>query len=140
LLPPACDEFLYYDNLEGVEPHPSKDTGGSASSTGATSGTKDKKGSHGHRKAKAADPGPVPAEPEQVDSGGDGHGDEDGGHGCRPDLAVLVAQTLSGLQTSQAGEVTASVLKRTLVRKDPTFSEADYGFRAFGELLRHLAD
>ena len=37
-------------------------------------------------------------------------------------------------------EVTASVLKRTLVRKDPTFSEADYGFRAFGELLRHLAD
>ena len=58
----------------------------------------------------------------------------------RPDLAVLVAQTLSGLQSSQGGEVTASVLKRTLVRKDPTFSEADYGFRAFGELLRHLAD
>jgi hypothetical protein len=35
--------------------------------------------------------------------------------------------------------VTASTLKRTLLRKDPTFSEADYGFRAFGELLRHLA-
>jgi OST-HTH/LOTUS domain-containing protein len=27
-----------------------------------------------------------------------------------------------------------------LLRKDPTFSEAEYGFRAFGELLRHLAD
>jgi hypothetical protein len=35
--------------------------------------------------------------------------------------------------------VTASTLKRTLLRKDPTFSEADYGFRAFGELLRHLS-
>ena len=35
--------------------------------------------------------------------------------------------------------MTASTLKRTLLRKDPTFNEADYGFRAFGELLRHLA-
>ena len=32
----------------------------------------------------------------------------------------------------------ASSLKRALLRKDSTFSEADYGFRAFGELLRHL--
>ena len=30
------------------------------------------------------------------------------------------------------------MLKRALLRKDPTFSEADHGFRAFGELLRHL--
>jgi hypothetical protein len=29
-------------------------------------------------------------------------------------------------------------LKRALIRKDPTFTEADYGFRAFGEMLRHL--
>ncbi|WP_245712894.1 OST-HTH/LOTUS domain-containing protein [Micromonospora nigra] len=35
--------------------------------------------------------------------------------------------------------MTASRLKRTLLRKDPTFSESDYGFRTFGELLRHLA-
>jgi hypothetical protein len=36
--------------------------------------------------------------------------------------------------------VLASSLKRAIIRKDPTFSEADHGFRAFGELLRHLAD
>ena len=53
-------------------------------------------------------------------------------------LAVLVAQTISGLQRTSS-QVTASTLKRTLLRKDPTFNEADYGFRAFGELLRHLA-
>jgi len=29
-------------------------------------------------------------------------------------------------------------LKRAVLRKDSTFSEADYGFRGFGELLRHL--
>ena len=32
----------------------------------------------------------------------------------------------------------ASQLKRALLRKDPTFSETTYGFRSFGELLRHL--
>ena len=33
----------------------------------------------------------------------------------------------------------ASRLKRAILRKDPTFDEADHGFRRFGELLRHLA-
>jgi len=53
-------------------------------------------------------------------------------------LAALVAQTVAGLQRSSSGPVAASTLKRTLLRKDPTFNEADYGFRAFGELLGHL--
>ena len=56
----------------------------------------------------------------------------------RPDLEKLVTQTISGLQRSSGGAVLASTLKRALLRKDPTFSEAEYGFRAFGELLRHL--
>ena len=95
LLPPACDEFLFYDRLEGVEPAPPK------------------------QRAVPVDEKPVEEE--------------------RPDdLAKLVAQTVSGMQGS-SGTVTASMLKRALLRKDPTFSEADYGFRAFGELLRHLA-
>ncbi|XVV16721.1 NYN domain-containing protein [Actinoplanes sp. CA-131856] len=81
LLPPACDEFLYYDRLEGVaQPAPEVET---------------------------------PAR--EVEA-----------------LPALVAQSVSGT-------ITASRLKRTLLRKDPTFNEADYGFRSFGELLRHLA-
>ena len=32
----------------------------------------------------------------------------------------------------------ASRLKRAILRKDPTFDEADHGFRGFGELMRHL--
>jgi uncharacterized protein (TIGR00288 family) len=90
LLPAACDEFLYYDRLEGVE---------------------------------VSRPEPAAESPSTEDS-----------------LAVLVAQTVAGLQGSSSGAVTASTLKRTLLRKDPTFNEADYGYRAFGELLRHLAD
>ncbi|HEY2794233.1 MAG TPA: NYN domain-containing protein [Micromonosporaceae bacterium] len=97
LLPPACDEFLYYDRLEGVEQQ---------------------------RPTAPTTPEPAAAESpaRDIDS-----------------LSVLVAQTVAGLQGSSSSTVTASTLKRTLLRKDPTFNEGDYGFRAFGELLRYLA-
>jgi hypothetical protein len=72
--------------------------------------------------ARAKEPEPEVVPPRDVDS-----------------LAALVAQTVAGLERTSGGTVTASTLKRTLLRKDPTFNEADYGFRAFGELLRHLA-
>ncbi|PZF84273.1 PIN domain-containing protein [Jiangella anatolica] len=96
LLPPACDEFLYYDDLEGIEPPP------------------------------VAEPAPAGDRTDRPDRDLD-------------DLAGVVAQSVAGLQRT-GGPVTASTLKRTLLRKDPTFNEADHGFRAFGELLRHLAD
>src|SRR5262245_36651737 len=114
ILPPACDEFLYYDDLEGIEPKPTRRSSGRQAS-GSTS------------TARVA---PPPTEESAADSR-DAR-DLDG-------LAVLVAQTISGLQRTSS-QVTASTLKRTLLRKDPTFNEADYGFRAFGELLRHLTE
>ena len=79
------------------------------------------------------EPQPVEPEPEPQPAADEPARDVD-------TLAALVAQTVAGLQRSSSGAVTASTLKRTLLRKDPTFNEADYGFRAFGELLRHLAE
>ena len=119
LLPPACDEFLYYDRLEGVEI--------------PSAGTRQRRPSAQlERSESAAEPERVePAEPEPVAE--ESIGDMD-------DLAVLVVQTVAGLQNSTSGAITASTLKRTLLRKDPTFNEGDYGFRAFGELIRHLAE
>jgi hypothetical protein len=93
LLPPACDEFLFYENLDGVEPQRDRTP---------------------------------PPETEEV------------GEAPPQELATLITTTLSGLLRSGGGEVLASSLKRALLRKDSTFSEADYGFRAFGELLGHL--
>ena len=102
LLPPACDEFLFYERLDGVEvPRKKKQ----------------------QRASKEDKP------QEQPEPNGD-----------MEDVESLLVQTLSGLQRSTGGEVRSSSLKRALLRKDPTFSEADYGFRAFGELLRNLAD
>lgn len=89
MLPPACDEFLFYDNLEGV-------------GTGSE-------------------------EPSKTSNGGD-----------EEKMESLITTTLGGLLRSGQSEVLASSLKRAVLRKDSTFSEADYGYRAFGELLRHL--
>ncbi|WBB68494.1 NYN domain-containing protein [Micromonospora sp. WMMD812] len=113
LLPPACDEFLYYDRLEGVEIPPARAPRGRPT------------------RQPTVEPRQVEQEPEPQPA------EEPGRDVDR--LAALVAQTVAGLQGSSGGEVTASRLKRTLLRKDPTFSESDYGFRTFGELLRHLA-
>jgi uncharacterized protein (TIGR00288 family) len=65
---------------------------------------------------------------------------DDDASGDSTDIARLVTRTLSGLQSSAEGPVLSSMIKRALLRKDPTFSEGDYGFRAWGELMRHLAD
>ena len=65
---------------------------------------------------------------------------EDEGEGVSDlsEISRLVTRTLAGMQRSQNGPVLSSTIKRALLRKDPTFSEGDYGFRAWGELIRHL--
>lgn len=100
LLPRACDEFLFYDRLEGV--------------SGVTP-------SQGTRRPQSASK----QEPAEATSGD-------------ARLTALVASALGGLKRASDGAVTASALKRAILRQQPTFSEADYGFRSFGELVRHL--
>jgi uncharacterized LabA/DUF88 family protein len=108
LLPAACDEFLFYESLEGVEPGRGRRRG-RASKTASSA-----------RASKATEP--ERAETQNLD-----------------DLAVQLSQTLAGMGRSSGDVTLASSLKRALLRKDPTFSEADYGFRTFGELIRFLA-
>ena len=94
LLPGACDEFLFYGRLAGVDT------------------ARRPRDRESDREAK---------EPADLN-----------------DLVRLVTQTLSGLQRSGSGPVLSSMVKRVILRKDPTFSENDYGFRTWGELMRHL--
>ncbi|MGI9602146.1 MAG: NYN domain-containing protein [Acidimicrobiales bacterium] len=95
LLPPACDEFLFYDRLI------------------------DRRSDAPPRAAVGDDDDMVVAR--------------------STDLAELVVSTLTGLLSSGDDTVRSSTLKRTILRKEPTFNEADHGFRAFGELMRSLA-
>ena len=93
LLPPACDEFMFYDNLVSDDEPPKKKA-----------------------KSKRDDDGPA-----------------------RSSDISIVTSTLAGLSSS-SGTVRSSALKRALLRKDPTFSEAELGFRTFGALLANLAE
>ena len=111
LLPPACDEFLFYDRLPGVEPVRERARPARRTTT----------------------PTPAPVAPEAVPEPEAPTADGDA------DVGPLVARTLAGLQRHTDGPVLASRLKRAILRKDPTFDEADHGFRSFTELLRHLA-
>ncbi len=188
LLPAACDEFLFYDRLEGVDvpdeseaPAARRKTAASSRPTRSRSraaapaasaapaapaepaaasaitgppaeepaeepAAAPPSGGRGRRrKAPAPEVSPeVPAEAgpaEPVAAAVEEMEDQDEApSGDEPTMEVKVAQTLADLQASTSGAVTASILKRTLVRKDPTFSESDYGFRTFGEFLRFLAD
>ncbi|TRW43731.1 PIN domain-containing protein [Georgenia yuyongxinii] len=137
LLPPACDEFLFYDRLEGVEVP--EDTEPRERRSRSSRGTTTPRREPATRSTTAEQPGgppsaepASPAEPEAVET-------EDQPEAEPQPLEVLLAQTLAGL-ASAPGAVTASLLKRSLLRKDPTFSESDYGFRSFGEILKHLAE
>ncbi|GAA5173731.1 hypothetical protein GCM10023321_75960 [Pseudonocardia eucalypti] len=125
LLPPACDEFLFYDRLIG-EPAVSRPR-------------------RGRRRAPDAKADPEPKTDPKADIKPDLPAEEPAGPAEEPagpaedgDVGQLVVRTLTGLQRLTDGPVLASRLKRAVLRKDPTFDEADHGFRAFGELLRNL--
>jgi uncharacterized LabA/DUF88 family protein len=207
LLPPACDEFLFYDRLEGVDvpdepaPRSVRSRAGADKAPATGNGGKARRGGRAPARRKATDAAdatattsaateiaepsaetpvaalaelgeavgrtarrgePVTTRPDEVDGeetalagAGTTSGaaaptgaaaepadevEDDAPAGEDVPMEVRVAQTLADLEASTSGAVTASVLKRTLLRKDPTFSEADYGFRTFGEFLRFLAD
>jgi uncharacterized protein (TIGR00288 family) len=123
LLPPACDEFLFYDRLPGVEPVrvPRRPR------------------AHGRDRATASPVQEPPPQP-SADTGSEAVADVEDSAASTDDgdVGALMARTLAGLQRHSDGPVLASRLKRAVLRKDPTFDEADHGFRGFGELLRNL--
>jgi uncharacterized protein (TIGR00288 family) len=86
---------------------------------------------------RLAGPGTVKAAPKRRRRKKD-DGDEEESTTDTAEVSRLVATTLSGLQRSTDGPILSSMVKRVLLRKDPTFTESDYGFRAWGELMRHL--
>src|SRR6266545_791358 len=112
LLPPSCDEFMFYDRLPGVSEPAQKPKGNGNRGRAATQSAQDQERDSGKMR---------------------GNGGRD-----LQDVQRMLTQTLAGLTQSGTEPVLASTLKRAMLRKDPTFSESDYGFRAFGELLRQL--
>ena len=123
MLPGACDEFLFYDRLDGVQR-----LDGRSSSTPSDGAGRSGRGRSKKATSRRGDGAAVAAAPAAAE-------------GDLQALERLVTRTLSGLQGSSTdGVVLSSNLKRALLRKDPTFAEQDYGFRGFREMLHHLAE
>jgi uncharacterized LabA/DUF88 family protein len=126
MLPPACDEFIFYDRLEGI---PLRENRGGKPSHGRSKKASSAAGSSKSKSPSTKTNEDTAASPKKSTQKQD-----------LRKLERLLTRTLAGIQSNTAGSVQASNLKRALLRKDPTFSEGDYGFRGFRELLRHLAD
>jgi uncharacterized LabA/DUF88 family protein len=139
LLPPACDEFMFYERLPGVVDlrEARRADAGNGSGRGRTA--KPAKVAETRDEVKEE-----PREPAANGKKGRSGGKERGRGSGAPagesrdlqEVQRVITQTLAGLKQGGADPVHASTLKRALLRKDPTFSEGDFGFRAFGEMLR----
>jgi uncharacterized LabA/DUF88 family protein len=111
----ACDEFLY---LRPKQARGEKDTRDSVSAGEASPSSRG-----GHR--------------------GKGHGEKTGereavkgrGQSKVPDVARSVVKRLIG---EAAGPINPSLIKETIVRKEPDFDERDHGFSSFARLLEAM--
>ena len=107
LLMANCDEFIYYDDLVRVQP-PRKKAGGKAASPKPGRGAT----------AKAAKTAKVAGDKKQ-------------------DAWDLIVQTYEALveERGEGEKIWGSMIKQTLKRRKPGFSESYYGFRSFGQML-----
>jgi hypothetical protein len=113
----ACDEFLY---LRPKQARGEKDRGDSVSAEEPSRGARS-----GHR---GRGPGGKGAEQE---GGSNGH---KGKHKV-PGIARSVVKRLLG---SAAGTLNPSLIKETIVRKEPDFDERDHGFPTFARMLEAM--
>lgn len=106
LLIANCDEFIYYDDLVRRQPAVKKDPGKDAGR---------KPGKKGSAKAAAAKPD----------------------DGKKQEAWDLIVETYEALveERGEGEKIWGSMVKQTLKRRKPGFSESYYGFRSFGQLL-----
>jgi uncharacterized protein (TIGR00288 family) len=65
---------------------------------------------------------------------------EDAGSLTRDEAVELLLETIENLQRDEPGPVHSSVVKTTMKRKAPTFSETDLGFRSFTRFVEVAAE
>jgi len=130
LLIENCDEFIFYDDLVRDKAAQKKSQrGGSRGSRGkAREKTKESKDPKEGRDAK-------PAKGGREKPGGE-RGEESPEAAARAGEAMeIVLDTAESLFRDRGDNVWGSMIKQTLKRKRPSFSESYYGFRSFNELL-----
>ncbi len=116
LLMNNCDEFLFYDDLVQVRTESKRKPQKSRAKKA------DKK-----TRAKSE---PAKEEPDTTVAE----------EGSVEEALDLVLETAEDLIAERGDRVFGSMVKQTLRRRHPGFSEATYGFRSFGDLLEYASD
>ncbi len=114
LLIENCDEFIYYDDLVR-----DRSSGGQARKAAA--------GRRGRGEKKAS--------PKKAESPEASAADDKDVAKRKEDGLELVLETVDALFRERDDSVWGSMVKQTLKRKRPTFSETFHGYRTFNELL-----
>ncbi|WP_324779020.1 NYN domain-containing protein [Thiobacillus sedimenti] len=130
LLISNCDEFIFYEDLVQAKPAPRKaakkpapEKPAAAKEAAAVEAPGKAPASRRRGRPQVADEAAAPAEP----------GPED-----RKARAIdIVVSTLEQLVAERGGEgaMSASLIKSTIKRVHPGFSESQYGYGAFGKIL-----
>jgi uncharacterized protein (TIGR00288 family) len=135
LLMKNCDEFIFYDDLVRAS-----DDAGTRRRPAAKKPAAPKEGARDGAKegAKtAAKPAPAKADAAKGAEKPAAKA-KDGGN---PDEGIeLVVETADALAAERGTPVWGSMVKQTLRRRHPGFSESYYGFRSFGDLLEEAED
>jgi uncharacterized protein (TIGR00288 family) len=119
LLIENCDEFIYYDDLVRDKLEPKK------------SSARRSKTTRGSSKDRTAD-----AKETRSKSGKGQAANAEGAEAQRKSEALeLVLDTVDSLFRDRDDSVWGSMVKQTLKRKRPSFSESFHGYRSFNELL-----
>jgi hypothetical protein len=120
LLIENCDEFIYYDDL--VRDH-----------------KRHKVPAKGKRKPAAAAKAGAEARP-AADAGKEGEGarrerEAEAAEDPKTEALELVLETVESLFRERDGNLWGSMIKQTLKRKRPMFSESYHGYESFNQLL-----
>lgn len=107
-----CDEFIYYDDLERTRQDARK--------TKPQKGTK----SQGGRSKSSSKSTKSDSNKTSTKNGG-----------SKEEALELVLDTVEALFREREGNLWGSMVKQTLKRKRPSFSEGYYGYRTFNQLL-----
>jgi uncharacterized protein (TIGR00288 family) len=123
LLMNNCDEFIFYDDLVRVSDSTKSRRSPAKKKVAAEKPPADK--------APAKTPPPAAKAPAE----------ESRKEADRRDEALdLVLETAEGLFAERSGQVWGSMVKQTLKRRSPGFSESFYGFRSFSDLLEEAEE
>ncbi len=130
-----CDEFIFYEDLVQIKAAhkvPARKPAAAAPPTKETAITAPTAASPSRRRARPATEKPVAA-----DAGRTVARAEPGVEEKKSQAVELVVSTVEQLVAERGGEgsISASLIKSTIKRIRPGFSESEYGYSAFGKIL-----